>query len=258
MRKLYWLLLLAAVGVFVFSGVKLLGYYRQTRAADDVNQSMIQAAVYQIKEPEMSVSSGGGSDNAKGTEVFPAPISVDFAVLQAQYPDMVGWLYSADTPINYPIMRSADNAYYLRRLPDGTNNPNGSLFMDYRNSSDFSDLHTIIYGHNMKNSYMFGTLENYREQSYYDAHPIMYLLTPTQDYQVQILGGYVTTVASAAYRFIDDPSELANLRLMTSQNTTFAAAADPAPGTPLVTLSTCSYDSEDSRYIIVGALLPVE
>ena len=89
--------------------------------------------------------------------------------------EIIGWIYSDGTPINYPIVQTTNNEYYLRRLIDGTYNQAGSIFMDYKNSSDFSDYNTIIYGHNMKNDSMFGTLTSYESQDYYNEHKEMYL-----------------------------------------------------------------------------------
>lgn len=101
-----------------------------------------------------------------------APIKVDFERLQEENKDIIAWLYCPDTEINYPVVQSKDNEYYLRRLLDGTWNIAGTLFMDYRNAADCSDLHTIIYGHNMKNNTMFGSLPKYSKQEYYEEHSV--------------------------------------------------------------------------------------
>lgn len=66
----------------------------------------------------------------------------------------------------------------IRRLTDGSWIMAGTLFLDYQCKADFSDSPSIVYGHNMKNDSMFGILPNYAEQSYFDEHPTMYLLTP--------------------------------------------------------------------------------
>lgn len=84
---------------------------------------------------------------------------------------MLAWLYCPDTVINYPVVQSDDNEYYLRRLMDGSSNTAGTLFADYRCSPDFSDPHTVIYGHNMKNDTMFGILPEYGAQEFYEPHP---------------------------------------------------------------------------------------
>lgn len=90
-------------------------------------------------------------------------MEINFDILKSKNKDIVAWIYSEGTQINYPIVQSKDNDYYLRRLLDGTYNQGGTIFMDYRNNKNFEDYNTIIYGHNMKNNTMFGTLINYKK-----------------------------------------------------------------------------------------------
>ena len=100
----------------------------------------------------------------EGEKLEQAPITVDFNALLSQNKDVVGWLYCENTPVNYPIVQSDDNDYYLRRMLNGKYNIAGTVFMDYRCRSDYSSLNTIIYGHNMKNDSMFGTFTDYKSQ----------------------------------------------------------------------------------------------
>ena len=122
----------------------------------------------------MYVSQGGSG----------APIDVNFGALNAMNANVVGWLYCEGTPINYPVVQSTDNSYYLNRLYDNQSNSAGAIFMDAQNAPDLSDVNTIIYGHNMKNGSMFASLQNYDEQWYYGEHPVMYYLTKDHDYQI--------------------------------------------------------------------------
>lgn len=150
--------------------------------------------------PPETGETGETEASAAPTEPRPqAPIQVDFDLLREQSADVIGWLYCEDTPINYPLAQAGDNSFYLRRLLDGTPNNSGTLFADSRCARDFSDFHTIIYGHNMKNGTMFGTLKKYENQAYYDDHPILWLLTPQGDFQVELLAGFVTSSTSDAY-----------------------------------------------------------
>lgn len=71
-------------------------------------------------------------------------ISIDFEQLRAKYPDVIGWLYCKGTPINYPVMQSYDNNYYLRRLPDEIYNIAGSFFADYR-CAEIGEQITILF-----------------------------------------------------------------------------------------------------------------
>lgn len=158
---------------------------------------------------------------------------------------MVGWIYCEDTPINFPVVQAEDNDYYLRRLIDGTWNSSGTLFVDYRNADDFSDSNTIIYGHNMKNKGMFGTLPNYKEQSYYDDHPLMWLLTPDGNYKVELIAGYVTSSTSEIYSFGQTEEEVFALAEQSIEKSTFTSDFQVLQGDRFVTLSTCSYEYDN-------------
>ena len=118
-----------------------------------------------------------------------APISVDFAALQQENPDVVGWIYCPGTVIQYPVVQGEDNEHYLSRMIDGTYNSAGTIFLDCRCDGSFQSSNSILYGHNMQDDSMFGTLEYYEEQAYFAAHPVLYLLTPEVDYEVQLLAG---------------------------------------------------------------------
>ena len=73
---------------------------------------------------------------------------------------MIGWIYSPDTTINYPVMQGDDNDYYLKHLADGTENRNGCPFLDVQNRPDFTDNNSIIYGHHMQT---FGSIQEHTD-----------------------------------------------------------------------------------------------
>ncbi len=104
--------------------------------------------------------------------------------------------------IDYPVCQGEDNSYYLTHLSDRTYNRNGCLFVDCKNSSDFSDDNTIIYGHHMASGKMFASLIKYKEQDYYEEHPIMYLTTEEGTYKIELFSAYVTEIGSSAYTMI--------------------------------------------------------
>lgn len=269
MRRLIRILLgLAACGVFVYAGLNLVDYIRESNRSISLKENLIDDAVVTraasetpetTKKPEtVSTVSQNDDPNAAQTVHETAPIQVDFNVLADTNEDIIGWLYSEDTPINLPIVQSSDNDYYLRRMVDGTWNSSGSLFADCRNTSDFSDNNTIIYGHNMKNDEMFGTLPNYEEQSYYDEHPVMWLLTPDGDYKIELVAGYVTEDTDDVYSL--DQSEEAVFAMVQQgiAESTFIPDAAVHREDRFLTLSTCSYEYENARYVLIGRLIPLQ
>lgn len=84
--------------------------------------------------------------------------------------DMVAWLTIDDTSIDYPIMQGETNEKYLSIDPYGNYSISGSIFLDSSNSPDFSDPYSLIYGHHMEAGAMFGALDKYKDQSYFDSH----------------------------------------------------------------------------------------
>mgnify|MGYP003293871399 CR=1 FL=1 len=182
------------------------------------------------------------------------PISVDFDALVTENSDTVAWLYSADTPINYPIVQSDDNDYYLRRGFNGKYNYYGTLFADYRTSGDFSGKNTLIYGHNMKNAEMFGSLINYKEQEYFDKHPQMWLFTPSGNYMIKLVAGIEVPGTSEIFDTLANPDEAEKVIRDALLGSTFKADYTYSETDRFVTLSTCSYDYADARYIVIGRL----
>jgi sortase B len=116
---------------------------------------------------------------------------LDFDALRQQYPDIIGWIQSEGTVINYPLVQYTDNDYYLERLPDRTRHRWGSIFLDSRNNADFSSQAMTIYGHNMASGDKFGSLKQYENQQFYERHNSMFIFTPTANYLLVIFAGYI-------------------------------------------------------------------
>ena len=101
--------------------------------------------------------------------------SYDFNSLVSQNPDTVGWITVPNTEINYPVVKSADNEFYLKHSFDKSYNAAGWIYADYRNKCDDTDKNLIIYGHNRLNNNMFGTLENTLTSSWIDDQSNHYI-----------------------------------------------------------------------------------
>ena len=257
MRRIIRLLLgLAACAALVFGTVNLTGYIRESAQSISLKENLIDNVVV-MKTEAAEAAAPPEPETEAGVQQLPqetAPIEVDFGVLAETNGDIIGWLYSEGTPINLPVVQSGDNSYYLRRLIDGTWNNSGTLFADYRNAGDFSDNNTIIYGHNMKNKEMFGTLPNYREQSYFDGHPVMWLLTPDGSYKLELAAGYVTPAASDVFSFGQSEEAVLAAVRQAMERSTFTSDVEIRPGDRFLTLSTCSYEYENARYVLIGRL----
>lgn len=104
--------------------------------------------------------------------------------LNNAYPDAIGWLYIPDTAINYPIMQSGDNDFYLHHGYKGSYLKAGSIFLDYRCENRFMNPVNIVYGHNMRNGSMFAGVLNFADPAYFDNHRYGWLSTPETVYRI--------------------------------------------------------------------------
>ena len=188
------------------------------------------------------------------TEHQPALISVDFDRLREKNSDIIAWLYCPDTPINYAIVQTTDNDYYLRRGLDKKYSYSGTLFADFRNAGDFTDENTIIYGHNMKNESMFGTLVNYERQEYFDKYPEMHLITPTAAYRIKLIAGVKETGTAKLFEDFLNPQKIEKYIKENVARSTFRSGYDYSENDRFVTFSTCLYEYDDARYILIGKL----
>ena len=198
----------------------------------------------------------GGLQQTETPQVQSGAPNVDFAALSRINRDIVGWLYCEGTPINYPVVLGSDDEYYLDHLFDGTQNANGCLFLDSRVDASFSSVHSIIYGHHMRSGAMFAALDGYKRQSFYDAHPTMLLITPDATYEVRLFAAYVADPSEDAWEvsFANDGEIQAWIDAAIARST-FTSDVKPTPGDRLLTLSTCSYEFSDARFVVVGVMV---
>ena len=99
-----------------------------------------------------------------------ASMTWNFKALHDKYPDSVGWIYQKDQ-MSYPIVIGRDNDQYLRHMIDGQYNVAGTLFVDYAFKNALRSRYSVIYGHNMDDRSMFGSLTDYTDEAYYNKHP---------------------------------------------------------------------------------------
>lgn len=244
------------LGVFLFSGWKLLDYFLESREGKNAYSKLSELAVSPVTQPEPVTRPHNEPSAPMPTAPTEdkAPVYVDFEALWQVNRELVAWVHIPDTVIDYPIAQSQNNNYYLHRLPDGTYNSAGTLFLDYRCSGDFTDFVSVIYGHNMKNNTMFGQLPSYKKQSFYEQHPVLYLLTPEGDYRVELFAGYVTPSDSQTYRLSYTEEEKAIFIRQAKNASDFQADVEVTPADRLLILSTCAYEYENARYVVIGVL----
>lgn len=171
------------------------------------------------------------------------------AALHEKNPEVIGWIQFENMDISYPIMQGKDNDYYLSHTFSGEENSAGSIFMEASNSPDFEDCHTIVYGHNMKNRSMFGSLKNYKKKDYYEGNEYFRIFTLDKVYRYQIFAYYDISMYGDVYnnQFGPDDYFQSFIDTMVSRSY-YDTGVIPEKTDKIVTLSTCS--TEGNRFVI--------
>lgn len=235
-RPLVWLLLLTLSGtVFLGSGAVLLKQLSASHKEKLANDHL--AALVQRGEKISALR-----------------------LLAQQNPDFAGWLSIEETDLSYPVMYTPDEPeYYLRRGFDKEYAASGCLFIGDGSSPDSS--HIVIYGHNMKNGTMFGALMAYGKKSYWQQHPVISFATLKASGEYEVIGAFYSQVYTDAdedvfryYRYTDLTNEAVFDEYI--RQVKAAALYDTGVtvvyGDQILTLSTCSYHTDDGRFVVVA------
>lgn len=253
------ILFLGIAGVF---GGKVYRTWRDYRSAELIRKDLdqyihIEPSPTNTKSPASGIvaaAEAAAQEQTPEAEEINWP-TVDFEALLEVNPDVVAWIYIEGTDISYPVVQGDDNSYYLHRLLDGSDNVAGSIFLDYRSESDLSDRNSILYGHNMKNGSMFKGITFYKEQAFYDEHPRCLIMTPNGNYCLEFFAGYITDLNSQTWKMeFASQEEYAQWLEDTVSKSLFSSSIKPSSQDRVVTLSTCSYEFENARFVLVGIL----
>lgn len=184
----------------------------------------------------------------------------EYKSLYSQNKNLIGWLKIADTNIDYPVMQTKDNAFYLNHDIHLNEDKNGCLFLDASCDVVKPSTNFIIYGHNMRSGNMFGGLSKFKEKSYYEKHPQIEFDSIYEKGTYQIVFAFTShiyaedEIAFKYYQFIDAATKKefdSNISAM-RELSLYDTQVNVEYGDQLITLSTCDYDQVDGRFVVVG------
>ena len=261
------LLAISIIAVVLFAGLLTRELLIEKHSRDFYTR-MLAAVERNPREP----GTGQGAGQGDGSPVLPGDQTgqenrplvpplvpflpyVDFEALDEKYPGITAWIKLDGSPIDYPVMQYTNNDHFLHHLPDGQQHRSGSVFLDYRNNKDFSDKSILIYGHESRGGGLFGSLNNYREQEYFNNNPVIELYTPEADYKIIIFAVHLAHSQRdhPPLSFTDDDDfmryigELKRISLVSSD-------VSVSPEDIIVSLCTCASDFNDARLIVAGVL----
>ncbi len=191
-------------------------------------------------------------------EIRAALEAVDLAALRDVSPDVWGWILIPGTEVNYPVLLGPDNNFYLSHDWKGASNYMGAIFLECTNNPDMSDYNTIIYGHNMRNGTMFSDIYRYREQAFYDAHPCFYLVTDQGIFRCGIFSAHLAALDSLSYRMVAEEESVRQEFLSYAlAESAIVTPLEPSLGDQILTLSTCSDEDYNLRWVVHAVLEPM-
>ena len=253
MKKNKWLGYLVTIlfaVIFLYGAFQLFGIWQEYRSGDvlygDAQEEFLETVEVSA---EAAVANNGPQ------------FAVDFESLHAINEDVAGWIWMKDTVVNYPVVHSqVDNDQYIHTTYDGQNNKSGSIFIDYRNSSGYTDDNTVIHGHNMKTGKMFAVLNRLRKQDFYDNHKEFYIMTPEGNRRYEIISVFQVDALSDLYdrqfASVEEKQKWLN-RVLRSSAILSPFTTDV--NDHFVMLSTCvSGEDERARIVAVARLAEIE
>ena len=254
---------------FLVGVIMLAGYGIDTIKSKRASESLVEAAVTvtEVKEelpedseeydeePADELEAEVATATEQGSEV---PIEVDFEALFEKNPEIKAWIYSAGTPINTAVPYRDNDLYYLCHSSTRESNRYGTIFIAAQCSPDFSEPNTVLYGHDMQNGTILGTLELYHEQEYFEEHKVMYLLTPDKNYRVEVVSGYIHTTDNELYNLPNSREFTESFVKMTIASSLFDSGKEYNPDANYLTFSTCSDDFDGARLALVCELVELD
>lgn len=246
--------ILVAVGCFGYIGWY---YYQMNRTDTDVSkleQNMQYSGAY---ENVTTAQESSASDD--GTKTF--TVMDAFKPLLAKNRNIIGWITIDDTDIDYPVMKSltGNGDYYLDHNFDQQKDKNGALFMDDRCDVMKPTSNWLIYGHHMKSGKMFGDLVKYKDEAFYNDHKTVKFDTLYEPGKYEVMAAFEskvytdTDVGFRYYDFIDPETELDFMKGVTNMKalSLYDTGVDAQYGDQLLTLSTCDYEQDNGRFVVV-------
>lgn len=253
-KVLFTILLVAGIGTACYGIWEIAGLVRDT---NETLNSMNSVATSTETLAETDVAPTEVATPEPTEEPYVSP----YADFFTSYPDAVAWLEIPGTNISYPVMWTpGDETKYLYLNYDGTKNQNGSLLLDTDSSLSPITTNLIIHGHNMKSGAMFGTLMDYKDQTYYEQHKEMLLYTADGERKYEVIAAfrskvyYTTDKVFKYYKFFQANTEdefknfYDNIKKMSLYDTGVTAEF----GDRFITLSTCTSYTDNGRFVVVA------
>ena len=249
MRKIINIILVAIIIVCL----SIIGYKYYNYNKDDKLNSEIQDLQPVINEASDSDNNSSGENDGQDQSKEGNYVnSANEEELKSINSDYKMWIQIENTNINYPVVQSSDNDYYLKHNFRKESNISGTVFVESANDID-NDKNIILYGHNMRNGTMFNNITNYKEESFFNEDNKINIIMNNTLYEYEVFSVYVKNVSEVnlAIGFANE-DEFINYAYNEADESLYKKDVDFSAEDNLITLVTCSYEFTDARTIVVA------
>ena len=269
-RKIVMLLLAAVLVVSLsVSLYNMIDHRRGEQAYSDAEDLVVLPDISLLPPPvveatpkaeEPAGDEGAQQEQEPVKEVYVDPYAdalrnMDFTALQEVNSDVLGWILIPGTRVSYPLVQGEDNSYYLNHTWKKWRSAVGSIFLEHRSSSDFSDFNTIIYGHRMNNGSMFASLSKYKNASYWKANPCVYITDASGTKKYDIFAAYEIGTSEDTYRLVfEDDARRQEFIDFCLEKSAIETGVVPTIYDKIVTLSTCTGRGHATRWVVQARL----
>lgn len=268
-KTLWTIVAIVSAIVLVVCGVSIVQRIAQDNEANRENQEMAELA-YTITPvptatpeptPEMTASPEPATPTPSPT-LPPVPQEIDFAALHEENPEIFSWIKVDGTQIDYPVLcRVGDDAYYHTHTVKGKKAVAGSIYIQAGwNKQDWSDFHTVIYGHNMRNGSMFANLHKFEKKKFFDEHDTIVIYTPEKKLTYTIFAAYKRDDAHMMkkYDYATEQGRQAFIDDIYTHEGNFREEVKLTTDDHIISLATCVGGEDDKRYIVQAVLTKEE
>ena len=195
----------------------------------------------------------------EGDPVMEEMAEINIAALREENEDVLGWIRIPDTRIDYPLLQGEDNDFYLKHTWQKQRNSVGSIFLEHLNRPDLTDFNTIVYGHNMRDKSMFGQLDNYSIEGFWETHPYVYIAIDSGVYRYEVFAFLQAPVDSVTYSIRpqrdDTKQEFIDYSM---EHTWIDTGVRPVITDRILTLSTCTGRDYSARNVVQARIPMME
>ncbi len=235
--------------IMIASAISLVKEWMDAAAQRRLEESLAEAA----RQTETETEPPETEEETEAETEAPYVSPIDFAPLLATNPDTIGWIRVPDTKIDYPIVQSPDNQYYLHKDFEGKDSVYGTIYLDADSKPDFSGWNNPIYGHHMKDGSMFKDVVKFKDQDFFENHRYFEIYTPERTIHLKTLGCYYSD-SNGIVRKTSFKSQASFDKWVSERLAPCSFAEVPEqPFDSMFVLVTCSYEKNDARTLLFAA-----